>query len=126
MYKVLIIEPEPVNRIMFEGTLGDDCFELLFVQNSSEAIETAASIYIDLMITDMSDQDNDALQAVRTVSMSDPDVPIIALVPENLYELKKTVFHNGANKVLVKPFDIQDLLNVMDMLLGIGTVPYNR
>lgn len=112
--RILIIEDDRAIRDLFLGVLGDEGYELVFV----DSLEQAKDMPPDLVITDLVDVrpfKGDLARAwVARLKGRYPATPIIVCTA---YAQATEEFDRlGADAVLVKPFNIELLVDTVERL----------
>jgi YesN/AraC family two-component response regulator len=113
MYKILIVDDEPLIRDGLKQTLEIEDFNVETASNGTDAMETFDSFHPDLVITDIIMPEKDGIEIIWDIKEKFPDVKIIAIsgggriaATDHLKIAKKL----GANAILTKPFSTDELL----------------
>ena len=114
--RILIIEDDRAIRDLFREVLGDEGYELVFVDGLEQAKDTAP----DLVITDLVDAHpfKGALARawVARVKRRYPATPIIVCTAYE--QATEEVDRLGADAVLIKPFNIEALVETVTRIAG--------
>ena len=119
---ILVVDDDDQVRSMLQRVLMQAGFWVRTASNGRHALVALEQEVPDLLLTDIIMPEKEGIELITTVRGKLPDLPIIAISgggqvdPEQYLELARML---GANKVLGKPFDIQDLLGSCRGLLGI-------
>lgn len=118
--KILVIDDEPANVALLEGTLIDNGYtRIKTVTDSRVAIETAKTFQPDLIMLDLMMPHIDGfaiLDALRSEA-NDIFLPVIVLTADVSEETKLRALRAGATDFLLKPFDqIECHLRISNLL----------
>lgn len=116
MPAILIVEPNPNHRPLYEAELPKHGYEVSFADDGSDALKKLFQDRFDLVIVNFSPK---GLQAgsmlTRSISRAKPNLPIIV---QSSTPLWKTSFKSWmADAFLVKSVDLRMLLEKMKELL---------
>lgn len=119
MKTALVVDDSPSIRQLVAHTLKQAGFEVLEGGNGSEGLERMGKGTIDLIITDLNMPVMDGFTFIRSVRQR-PDgkfVPILLLTTESGDARKAEGKAAGATGWLVKPFNPQQMLQVVAKVL---------
>jgi len=119
--KILIVEDEPVNRLLLHNILEPMKFDLREAENGREAVAIAAEWIPDLIFMDirMPVMDGkDASRAIRS-TVGTMNIPIIALTAHALEDEKKEILAAGCDDVISKPYHENQIFAMLRRHLGI-------
>jgi two-component system response regulator FlrC len=112
--KILVVEDDPnlreaiVDSLMLKGHQVHD------VCNGIEAIKVIAQSSLDIVLTDINMPQMDGLQLLAHVKKNQPWLPIILMTAYGDVGQAVKAMQIGANDYLMKPFEVQELLGVMN------------
>jgi CheY-like chemotaxis protein len=116
--KILLADDSVTIQKVIELTFMDEEYEVVAVSNGDEAVERLESLAPDLVIADVHMPGADGFAVVRRAKQLHPAAPAVLLVgtfePFDEGEAKAS----GADAHLKKPFDSQELLNLVGRLLA--------
>lgn len=118
---VLAIDDSFTIREMVSQTLRHAGYEVTTANDGQEGVETYSDGEYDLVITDINMPRMDGFGVIETIrGFSGPDakVPILVLTTESGPKLKERARNSGATGWIVKPFDDEALVSVLDRLTG--------
>jgi DNA-binding response OmpR family regulator len=104
---------------MLSRLLARASYEVLLAGNGRQALSVLEEHTVDLLITDIIMPEKEGIELITTVRVDQPKLPIIAISgggqvdPDQYLELARML---GANRVLGKPFDIDELLEACRQL----------
>jgi two-component system, chemotaxis family, chemotaxis protein CheY len=106
--------------------LEDEGYSAIIARDGASGVRAFAESRPDLVITDVLMPEADGIEAIREIRALDPHARIVAMsggaVIGNAYYLRmaKTL---GAMEVLAKPFEIEDLVRVIEACLSAPPPP---
>ncbi len=133
MQRILIVDDELDVRDSVKCVLDLAGYEVLTADNATEALERLGCTPIDLVITDIIMPKMNGVQAIQSIRQEFPLVRIVAIsgggnfgaagyqpaaIATNAY--LRSAEEAGAHVVLTKPFEVEDLLQAVETLLGVG------
>lgn len=119
--RILIVEDAPYMREMMVEMLNHakDRYEVVgFAINGKEAIEKYRDLKPDLVTMDLVMEEMDGIQAIREIKQEDPNALILVITAMDTPENRNMAVEAGADGYLWKPFTINNLLDVLDEMLG--------
>jgi DNA-binding response OmpR family regulator len=119
MARILVVDDDPLIRKMLEHTLGASGHTVVPAADGREARDLLGVVPVDLVITDIDVPEIDGLQIIAALRRARSKVPILALSARSGRDSRinmATAF--GADRTLVKPFDLRQLLETVEELLG--------
>jgi len=121
MYKILVVDDEPLIRDGLKQTLEIEGFDVEAASNGIEAMEIFNGFQPDLVITDIIMAEKDGIEIIWDIKERFPAVKIIAIsgggriaATDHLKIARKL----GANAILTKPFAIADLIQEIEKHLS--------
>jgi len=133
MQRILIIDDERDVRDSVKCVLDLAGYEVLTADNATDALNQLGRTPMDLVITDIIMPKMNGVQAIESIRKAFPLVRIVAIsgggnfgvagyqptaIATNAY--LKSAEEAGAHRVLTKPFEVDDLLEAVETLLGVG------
>ena len=133
MQRILVIDDERDVRDSVKCVLDLAGYEVLTAENVPEALEQLKRTPMDLVITDIIMPKMNGVQAIESIRRAFPMVRIVAIsgggnfgvagyqptaIATNAY--LRSAEEAGAHVVLTKPFEFDDLIEVVERLLGVG------
>jgi len=120
MAPILIIDDDPQVNNLLQDVLEFEGYQVITAQRAAEGLHQLETTKVDLVITDVLMPDKEGLETIRELRQLYPQTKILAISGGltqggvNVLDIAKRL---GANQVLPKPFDVQDLINSVRMLL---------
>jgi len=133
MQRILVIDDERDVRDSVKCVLDLAGYEVLTAESVTEALEQLQRTPMDLVITDIIMPKMNGVQAIESIRRAFPMVRIVAIsgggnfgvagyqptaIATNAY--LRSAEEAGAHVVLTKPFEFDDLIEVVERLLGVG------
>jgi len=117
--KILIAEDEAMMLAALEKNLSDEGYEVIAVQDGSEALKVLETDTPDLIITDIMMPYTSGMEVIGVVkSNTDKNIPIIVLSAMGQESVVMDAFQLGADDFLTKPFNPNELsLRVKRLLM---------
>jgi signal transduction histidine kinase len=112
---ILIVEDEEVNGLFLEAVFQEANTQTLYAKNGLQAIELCKSINkIDLILMDIRMPVMNGIRATQEIRKFNKTVPIIAQTALTLQEDKENCFLAGCNDAIIKPIDVEELLQMVN------------
>ena len=115
--RILFAEDDVMLREIAEGTLSDEEYEVISVENGMQAWEIyqKQKSRLSILFTDIGMPVMSGLELIEKVRQDNPNFPIVAYTanPRDVLEAKK----KGANYVLQKPCDADELFKALEKAL---------
>ncbi|MBA3533024.1 MAG: response regulator, partial [Ardenticatenales bacterium] len=108
---ILIVDDEPGGRIVLEGVLISQGYNLAFASDGPEALEKARELAPDLILLDVMMPGMDGYEVCRRLRATPrlAEIPIVLLTALNDRESRLRGLQAGADDFLTKPFDREEL-----------------
>ncbi len=110
---ILVAEDEELNWFFIQELLKESNANLYWAKNGLEALEMLDKHEIDLVLMDLKMPLLDGREAIRIIRSNNKTMPIIAQTAHAMEEEKEEVLKSGCNAYLVKPLNIENLLNTV-------------
>jgi DNA-binding NtrC family response regulator len=111
---ILVVDDEEAQRSSIAGFLRKKGYSVLTAASGSQAQEIAASMHIDIVLTDFRMPDmtgEDVLNMIRNI---DPDIPVVVVTAYGTIESAVGLMRQGAFDYIQKPVDLDELLLVIE------------
>ena len=121
MRRILIIEDDEDIRQWLRVILEAGGHEITKAENGLAVNNMHAASPFDLIITDIIMPEKDGFDVIRDLKKDDPNVPIIAISGGGRFKTDaytRIATELGADHALKKPFDDDQLLNLVDSCLA--------
>lgn len=120
-HRILAIDDSPTMRGLITRTLRGRGFEVHVAEDGVEGLACLGEVAPDLVITDINMPRMDGFGVIEGVR-KDPvhaTTPVLVLTTECGADLKARARQSGATGWIVKPFDDDALVNVIQRVLGV-------
>ena len=111
---ILIIDDEKGMREFLEIFLGNEGYNVKGVATGKEAIRELKSNSYDLIVVDLRLEDMDGLDVLREAKRISSDIMAIIISAYATADTAVEAMKRGAYDYLPKPFDVDELLNIVD------------
>ncbi len=115
MKKILIVEDDEAQRLLYETEIGDLGFAVALARDGVEAVEKVKSEVPDLVVLDLMMPRKHGLDALREILSSDPTTPVIINTAYTHY--KEEFISWAAEQYVVKSSDMTELKNAIRRIL---------
>jgi len=120
--KVLVIDDNPAFRSSLAGALGKGGYQVVMADDGEHGLAVFRKENPDLVICDLIMPGRNGVDTIQQIRRESPAMKIIA-ISGNSFAMNvdglATALESGANDVIVKPFDSEDLLSRVTQVLGI-------
>ena len=121
MAKILVIDDNRLVRDTVQMVLTAAGYEVIVAAEGRQGVKSFALAQPDLVITDIIMPEKDGIEVVTELRRMNPAIPIIAISGNDsmgMRDLFLTSAHKlGAQRTLTKPFDPDELIDVVSELL---------
>ena len=116
---ILIIDDDPRNRKLAGELLGTMGYKIIEAENGQEGIDLAKSEQPAMILMDIMMPVMDGIEATRRLKADKKTckIPIIILSSKAMKEDRDTICKSGCDGYLTKPFDIYELLDLINNLI---------
>lgn len=121
-YSALIVEDDPLNRLVATSLLESWGMLAETASSGAEALQLLRDRHFDIVLQDIQLPDMSGFDVVRCMrgELGLTDIPIIALTGHTADEERAACLDAGANDFISKPYDFDDLANMVRRLLGVS------
>ena len=118
--KVLIVDDDPLNRMLIEKIIYKSGFQYSTASDGEEALEKAFSEHFDIILLDIMMPGKDGFQVCEEIraNPATQNIPIIFITAKNDEESVQKGYGCGAQDYITKPFDQHKLIKSMRKHLG--------
>jgi DNA-binding response OmpR family regulator len=116
--KIMIVDDDVQVTSLLKKYLSSKNFEIITINQSSKAIQTANLVHPDLFIIDLMMPPPDGFE-LCTMLRADPNfakTPILIITAMDISNSRATSF--GANDYLAKPFNLDEIVSRVNLLLN--------
>lgn len=116
--KVLFVEDEPSLAEIVKDSLVQREFDVFHAANAREAIDAFYEVKPDIILLDVMLPDRSGFELAKQIRKTDQSVRIIFLTSKSLPADVVAGFESGGNDYLKKPFNMEELIIRMKVLLS--------
>ncbi|MEM7383835.1 MAG: response regulator [Verrucomicrobiota bacterium] len=109
---ILVIDDEMALRETMRMFLGSD-FRVLVAESVDEGLARMKENQPGLILLDLNMPEKDGFQGLREIKPAYPDIPVLILTGYADRRMEESALELGAETVLRKPFDLQEMLKVL-------------
>ena len=116
--KIMIVDDDVQVTSLLKKYLSSKNFEIITINQSSKAIQTANLVHPDLFILDLMMPPPDGFE-LCTMLRADPNfakTPILIITAMDISNSRATAL--GANDYLAKPFNLDEIVSRVNLLLN--------
>ena len=126
MGRILIVDDDDQLRESFKKLLTQEGHDTPVAANGETALEIVESCHPDLVILDVRLPGMNGLEVFKTIRIIDPKMPVIIMTAYATTNAAIEATKLGAFDYVLKPFDIPDMLNLIDQALEAGRFMRSR
>ena len=117
--KVLVVEDKPeMIQILTDYVLGPQGYVTLTALNGEEGLRMALSEEPDLVLLDLRLPKMSGLQVLQTLREQQFSAPVIVITAYGSEEVVVRALRLGANDYVAKPFELDEMINVVERVLS--------
>lgn len=117
---ILIVDDEETIRSTLALVLEEEGFHCLLAKDAETALQIIEENPIDLLITDLCLPHVDGLQLLKLFKQRSPEIRVIVITNYSDTETAEHALNLGAAEYLLKPLDLNELIQRVDHHLGIN------
>lgn len=126
MATILIVDDDRQLRRSFEKLLSDELYTVLTASSGEDVLAIIKSARIDLAIIDVCLPGMNGLQTFKTMREIDPKLTGIIMTAFSTTETAIEAMKLGAFDYITKPFDIPEILTLIDQAVEAGRLARSR
>lgn len=120
MARILIVDDERDIVLILRHLLAEKGHEVREAPNGLAGLGLFQTQFFDLVITDVRMPTMDGMAFLREVKQLMPSTPVIVLTAYDSVEVAVEAMERGAFIYLIKPFEVNELLDAVSRVLGPG------
>ena len=115
--RILLVEDEESIRDAIRLNLELEGFEVVSTGNGKKALEYVQGQHFDLLLLDVMLPDLDGFTITEQIRLTNSEIPILILTAKDMAQDRITGLKKGADDYLTKPFNLEELLLRVNILL---------
>ena len=121
-HKILIVDDEPNILIALEFLLQKEGYKVFKASNGDEALESVDTHRPQIIVLDVMMPGIDGYEVAKTIRSKpeNEEIRIVFLTAKGTTADKFTGYANGGEVYLTKPFDNEELVNVINEVVEFG------
>lgn len=120
MKKILIIDDDDAQRILYEIEISEMGYEVILAKNGMEALKKMSQQKPDVVVLDLMLPGMDGIELLRKILGTYPEVPVIIHTAYSHY--KDKLLSWAADAYIIKSSDLTRLKNAIQMSLSAKTL----
>ncbi len=126
MKKILIVDDELNMRLVLSAMLKKEGFDVSSASNGREALQVLQSNRFAVVITDLKMPDIDGMALLSCIAERHPEIPVIMITAHGTIATAVEALKKGAFDYITKPFDLDDLKNIISKAVKTRTLKENE
>ncbi len=115
--RVLLVDDEEDLRETLADLLAHVGYRVTTADNGCSAVAAARAQGFDLLLTDLRMPDMDGAETITAIKRIDPAIRVIVVTGYSSEEAAADCRRRGADEIVPKPFDIKELLRIMERVV---------
>lgn len=128
LFNILIVDDEPLNRLLLEKILGSAGYGILTAKSGAEALQVLQVILPDLILLDIMMPGMDGIQVLAKIKSNTMtcSIPVIMVTAFDNIKNKEESIKNGAFTYITKPITKKIILQVVQDVLDKKSIVVHR
>lgn len=123
MPQILIVDDDPFIRMLVSDVLEMEGYTVRTAADGVAGVSEYTSLRPDCVVLDVMMPGLDGFEVLRQIrALDDVPVPVVMLTAANEQEATKQAWTVGADFFLSKPFEAEQLIEVLESLLSEGPI----
>jgi nitrogen regulation protein NR(I) len=118
--RILVVEDDESVQDLLHAFLSEKGFEVTLAQNGGAALEQLRAENFDLILTDLVMPGRGGMDVLKAAAASQPDIPVIVMTGFATVQTAVEAMKIGAYDYLTKPFNLDELMIVLDKALSVS------
>jgi DNA-binding NtrC family response regulator len=114
---ILVVDDLKSMRLTLGGILEDGGYNVVLAEDGYQAIEAAKQTSFDLIFMDIKMPGINGVQTFREIKKINPQAAVIMMTAYSVEDLIREAVEEGAYAVVYKPFDVENILSIIDSAL---------
>ena len=121
--KIMVVDDEEGMRLTLEGIIEDEGYEVIGVEDGYQAIELAKETDFGLIFLDVKMPGINGVETYKEIKKIRPDTIVVIMTGFSVEDLVKEAIEEGAYAVIYKPFDMHQMMDIVQAVLPTSFVP---
>jgi two-component system NtrC family response regulator len=117
---ILVADDDPVTQTALQHNLEKQGFDVIVCGDGHQALETVGQQSVDLIIADYEMPRMDGLALLKNLKTDGIDIPFVIITSHGSVDSTMEAIRLGAVEYLTKPFDMAEILIVLQKALNVG------
>ncbi|PKN64714.1 MAG: DNA-binding response regulator [Deltaproteobacteria bacterium HGW-Deltaproteobacteria-10] len=126
MNKVLIVDDELNMRLVLAAMLKKEGYAITAAADGLEALQILKANKMDVVVTDLKMPNLDGMGLLQRITEQYPEVPVIMITAHGTVATAVEALKKGALDYITKPFELDDLKNVISKAIRTSTLNKNE
>jgi DNA-binding response OmpR family regulator len=115
MKKIIVVDDSSVLRTTLQNALNSAGFKVIGTAQGSAALFKMLEdgLIAELLLLDIFFPDESGVDILKKIKAEYPQIKVLVITAINRADLNKEIFLAGADDILHKPFDMDDLLRAI-------------
>lgn len=114
IFKVLVVEDNPINQLITRKTIEKNNFYCKVVDDGFKALEILLNEEFDIILMDINMPLMNGFETSRKIRLKGIQTPIIALTAFDKNEVKDEALSSGINDIIVKPYETLQFFSIIN------------
>ena len=125
MKQILIIDDEVNLSELIRRILEREGFHTLMAHNGLEGLKLLEQLHVDLVLMDVMMPGINGIEVCYQIknNPSSAAIPVVFMTASRTLDTQQKFLEAGADQILYKPFDTDELLQIIDNLLNAPLLP---
>ena len=115
--KIMVVDDDPGMRLTLEGIIEDEGYDVVGAEDGYRAIELAKQSNFALILMDIKMPGINGLEAYREIKRVSPNSVVVMITGFSVEDLVKEALEEGAYAVIYKPFEMEQILDIVNHVL---------
>ena len=115
--KIMVVDDDQGMRITLEGIIEEEGYDVVGAEDGYQAIELARETPFALIFMDIKMPGINGVDTYRELKKIRPESVVVMMTGFSVEELVKEALNEGAYAVVYKPFDMHQIIDIMQAML---------
>ena len=115
--RIMVVDDDPGIRLTLEGIIEDEGYDVVGACDGLRAVELARSCPLALIFMDIKMPGMNGVEAYREIKKVNPEAVVVMMTGYSVAGLVKEALEEGAYSVISKPFDVAQIIDIVQAVL---------